>query len=160
MSLTNPSPASTIIPTVTGNPALDGLIRSILTAASMFAAGWLVVQFKITDPNLSLLIGGAVFSVLLAVVMAAWSYIKNSQIGQAVADAHLVGAQSVLAGVQAGATVQATLGTVSSPVAGPVPLSDIAPADLTHADVKALIAALPPSITPTPTVTLTKGTTP
>ena len=128
------------VPTITGNPGIDSLIRSALIAAAAALTGVMLTWLNahgFNDPNLNLLLSGAVLTVLTTAAVALWGYLKGTQIGRVVSDAHLVG-------VQAGVVLQQK----AIAFAGPATSSEAAaidPEQLTHDDAKAAIAALPPS---------------
>lgn len=71
------SSKQTLVPTVTGNPAADTLIRNCIIASSGAAAGIMVTWLNahgFNDPNLSLMISGAIAAVLSAVAATAWGW--------------------------------------------------------------------------------------
>ena len=151
MSMDTPSTSPSPIPSITGNPAVDSLIRSGLIAAAValttmiltwlnskgFAKTDIVFLGQTISP--SVLIGGAVFTTLVAAASAVWGWLKGTQIGQVVSDAHLVG-------VQAGVVLQRKAIAFAGPTE-PIETAAIDPAQITHADAKAAIAALPPTTT-------------
>jgi len=134
MSMSNPPIPSSPVPTITGNPGLDSLIRSALIAAAAALTGIMLTWLNahgFSDPNLNLLLSGAVLTVLTTAAVAAWGYLKGTQVGKLVADAHLVG-------VQAGVAAQQAI-TVSQPNA-----PTTAPENITHADAQEIIATFAP----------------
>lgn len=69
---------------LTGNPAVDNLIRTALLSGSVALTAIIVTWLGahgFTDPNLNLLISGAIFSVLAAGATALWGYLRSSHIG-------------------------------------------------------------------------------
>lgn len=67
----------TLVPTVTGNPAADTIIRNCIIASSGAAAGVMVTWLNahgFNDPNLSLMISGAIAAVLSAVAATVWGW--------------------------------------------------------------------------------------
>ncbi len=74
MAATTPSNAA-LVPTITGNPATDTIIRNAIIGLSGAAAGVIVTWLNahgFADPNLSLMVSGAVAAVLSTVAAAAW----------------------------------------------------------------------------------------
>lgn len=70
---------------ITGNPALDGLILKGLMAGSAAIAGVIITWLNahgFSDPNLNLMLSGAVLSVLAMIATAIWGWI-NSKVAQA-----------------------------------------------------------------------------
>lgn len=98
-----PAPPSTLA--ITGNPAIDGLILKGLMAGSAAIAGVILTWLNahgFNDPNLNLMLSGAVLSVLAMVATAIWGFIK-SRLDQAKA-------------VNAGINLFASGGSVNVPV--------------------------------------------
>jgi len=66
-----------LVPSVTGNPATDSIIRNCIVATSAAAAGVMVTWLNahgFNDPNLSLMISGAIAAVLSAAAAALWGW--------------------------------------------------------------------------------------
>jgi hypothetical protein len=71
-----------LVPTVTGNPAADTLIRNGIIAASGAAAGIIVTWLNahgFNDPNLTLMVSGAVAALLSGVAATAWGWWQTHQ---------------------------------------------------------------------------------
>lgn len=99
MSENGKLPTQNILPSITGNAGLDGVIRTGIVGASGIltgvVVGWLNAHgFK--DPNLYMLVSGTVFSLLTAGAMMVWGYISHGK-------AEKTAQQALVAGVQAGA---------------------------------------------------------
>lgn len=79
--MSNPgTPAPTTTLSITGNPEIDGLILKGLMAGSAAIAGVILTWLNahgFNDPNLNLMLSGAVLSVLAMVATAIWSFIKS-----------------------------------------------------------------------------------
>lgn len=79
--MSNPgTPAPTPTLSITGNPAIDGMILKGLMAGSAAIAGVILTWLNahgFNDPNLNLMLSGAVLSVLAMVATAIWSFIKS-----------------------------------------------------------------------------------
>lgn len=76
------------VPTITGNPMYDSLVRSVLLALSAGITAWIVTWLtahKIVDPNLNVLIGGAVLTTLSTIAMVVWGMIAGSRVNQVIA---------------------------------------------------------------------------
>lgn len=87
-----------LLPSITGNQAIDRLIRSGLLAVAAAVTGVIVTWLNahgFHDPNLSLMISGAIVSILSGIAVTAWGYI-NGKHSEAAAKA------AVVTGVQAG----------------------------------------------------------
>lgn len=72
-------PSEPVIPSITGYPQLDSLIRSALLSAAAALTAVIVTWLNahgFTDPNLSVMIGGAILSLLGAVVIAGWGFLQ------------------------------------------------------------------------------------
>lgn len=107
------------VPSLTGNPGLDSIIRSGLIAASAAITGVILTWLNahgFNDPNLSVMIGGAVFAALLALAGAAWGWLKGTQVGQVIASKELIALQAgrvdmaATAGLQKPAPVSPRIG--------------------------------------------------
>ncbi len=117
------------IPTITGYPGIDSLVRTALVAASAAAAGIIVGWLNahgFNDPNLSLMLSGVIFGVLTTLAVAFWGWFKGTQVGKAIDDAHLVGVQSGVAAQQSSAVIAT-------------------PVDLTHTDAQEIIKTFAPT---------------
>lgn len=69
-----------LIPSITGNPLLDTLLRGALLAGSAYVTAILVTWANahgFTGPNVSLEIGAAVLSTMVTVAVFAWSFIQT-----------------------------------------------------------------------------------
>lgn len=98
---------------ITGNPALDGLILKGLMAGSAAIAGVIITWLNahgFSDPNLNLMLSGAVLSVLAMIATAIWGWV-NSKVSQA--KSVTAGMNLALAG---GAIMQDHGGGLSTPV--------------------------------------------
>ena len=72
------------LPSITGNQSIDRLIRSGLLAVAAGATGVIVTWLNahgFHDPNLSLMISGAIVSTLTGAAIVAWGWIngKNTE---------------------------------------------------------------------------------
>lgn len=134
---------------ITGNPGLDSLIRSGVIAASGVVTGLIVTWLGahgFTDPNLTLLIGTAVFTTLLAGAAMIWGWIKASQIGHLLTETKIAG---ITAGINLTASGAATTTTNTS--------GQTIPAPVTASTADTIIRNFGPS---TPPPILKPGTTP
>lgn len=71
-----------LVPSITGNPAADTIIRNGIIAASGAAAGVIVTWLNahgFNDPNLSLMVSGAVAAVLSGIAATAWGWWQTHQ---------------------------------------------------------------------------------
>lgn len=79
--MSNPgTPAPTTTLSITGNPAIDGLILKGLMAGSAAIVGVILTWLNahgFNDPNLNLMLSGAVLSVLAMIATAIWGFIKS-----------------------------------------------------------------------------------
>jgi hypothetical protein len=68
-----------VMPSITGNPLIDTLIRSALIAVAT-AIGAVIVTWLnahgFNDPNLGTMVTGAILSVLAVIAVGAWGYIN------------------------------------------------------------------------------------
>lgn len=109
----NGVPASPTSLSITGNPAIDGLILKGLMAGAAAITGVILTWLNahgFSDPNLNLMLSGAILSVLAMAATAVWGYI-NSRV--AVAKGVQAGMNLVLAGQ---AIMAPTRGNLSMPV--------------------------------------------
>jgi hypothetical protein len=88
MSDNTTAPAkAAIVPSITGNPMLDTALRNgIITASAALAAiivTWLNSK-GFSDPNLTLLVSGAIASVLTAIAAIAWGIWQTRKSQQAI----------------------------------------------------------------------------
>lgn len=111
-----------LVPSVTGNPAADTIIRNCIIGASGAAAGVIVTWLNahgFNDPNLSLMISGAfaaVFSFLAATIWGWWqTHQSQLAIVNGVVKAALTGV--VPEPVAAKATNEQVAAIVASPTA-------------------------------------------
>lgn len=86
MAVTSTTPPAQQLPFSTGNAAYDSLIRSIIIGVSGIATGaavgWLNRE-GFHDPNLTMLVGGAVFGLVASIAGGAWGvwqHIRSKQI--------------------------------------------------------------------------------
>lgn len=70
-----------LIPSITGNPQIDAILRTLIASAAAALTAYIVVTLKLTDPNLILSIGSAVLAILVlfAVLIWGWVHTANSQ---------------------------------------------------------------------------------
>lgn len=78
------SPGNQIVPSITGNQAYDRLIRSAALTVAAGATGVIVTWLNahgFHDPNLSLMVSGAIVTTLTAVAVTAWGWVngKNTE---------------------------------------------------------------------------------
>lgn len=81
-----------VIPSITGSPQLDTLIRYGLIAGSTALTAIIVTWLNahgFSDPNLSTAVGAAVLGVLGVIATAAWGFLNNRIIKTAVVE-HVV----------------------------------------------------------------------
>lgn len=134
-----PNPFAALV--ITGNPAIDSLIRYGLVAALAGVTGiigsWLN-RHGMTDPNLLVMISGGIASLLGALVMAAWGILRSADIGKIIA---VKEAAAVQAGVNMTVAGQAldTNGNVVSKNDGTTP-----PKPVTVETAKEIIANFAP----------------
>lgn len=109
----NGVPASPTSLSITGNPALDGLILKGLMAGAAAITGVILTWLNahgFSDPNLNLMLSGAVLSVLAMIATAIWGWL-NSRIAQA------KGVQAGMNLVLAGQAIMApSHGNLSTPI--------------------------------------------
>lgn len=87
-----------ILPSITGNQAIDRLIRSAFLAIAAGATGVIVTWLNahgFHDPNLSLMISGAIVSVLTGAAVVVWGYVNGKS-------SEIAAKQAVAVGVAAG----------------------------------------------------------
>lgn len=80
--MSNPGASKLQLLVITGNPTVDAVIRYALVAACAAATGVITTWLNahgFHDPNLSLMVGGAVASVLGGLAFALWGIIKTSK---------------------------------------------------------------------------------
>lgn len=68
-----------VMPSITGNPAVDSLLRGALVAATMGITTVIVTWLNahgFYDPNYGLMISGAIFSTLCTIAVMAWGYVN------------------------------------------------------------------------------------
>ena len=91
------NPGTPILPSITGNQAADRLIRSAILAIAAAATGVIMTWLNahgFHDPNLSLMISGAIVSVLGAAAVMIWGYINGARTEAAAKQAVAIGVQS------------------------------------------------------------------
>lgn len=94
MSNQGVSGSPSLLPSITGNPSWDRLIRSgLLVAAGSITAiivTWLNAHgFK--DPNIDLMVSGAVFSGLSTAAVVVWGYVNSKNTETAAKNALAIG---------------------------------------------------------------------
>jgi hypothetical protein len=93
--MTSPAGApAPVLPFTTGSPGMDSLVRSGIIALAGIITGAMVGWLNregFTDPNLSLVVGTAIFGVLAAFAGAAWGFLQQKMTRSAVVD-HVVAA--------------------------------------------------------------------
>lgn len=80
--MSNPGASKLDLLTVTGNPKVDAIIRYVLVAACAAATGVITTWLNahgFNDPNLSLMVAGAITSTAGVVAIALWGIIKASK---------------------------------------------------------------------------------
>jgi hypothetical protein len=86
-----------VLPFTTGSTRMDSMLLSVLIGASGIATGLIVGWLNahgFSDPNLTLLVSGMVFSLLAGVVGGAWSYFKQKQAQDSVVERTIAAATS------------------------------------------------------------------
>lgn len=71
-----------LVPSITGNPAADTIIRNGIIAASGAAAGIIVTWLNahgFSDPNLSLMVSGASAAILSGIAATIWGWWQTHQ---------------------------------------------------------------------------------
>lgn len=89
------NPLTTLV--VTGNPKVDAIIRYALVAACGAMTGVIMTWLNahgFNDPNLNLMISGAVASVIGGAVLALWGVIRASKIEAIVQFREAIGVQA------------------------------------------------------------------
>lgn len=74
------SPGTSILPSITGNQAWDRLIRSIVLSIAAGVTGVIMTWLNshgFKDPNLSLMISGAVVSALTGIAIVIWGTLNG-----------------------------------------------------------------------------------
>lgn len=108
--MSNPGTPTSILPSITGNQGIDRLIRSALLAIAAGVTGVIVTWLNshgFHDPNLSLMVSGAVVSTLTAILIVVWGWINGKK-------TEVAAKQAVTEGVKAGIAI-AQDQTVSTP---------------------------------------------
>lgn len=83
-----------VIPSITGSPQLDTLIRYGLIAGSTALTAVIVTWLNahgFNDPNLTTVVGAAILGVLVTLATMAWGFLQNKIIKTAVVE-HIVSA--------------------------------------------------------------------
>jgi hypothetical protein len=96
--MSNPGTTQPILPSITGNAKWDGLIRGVLLSVSAAATATIVTWLNahgFSDPNLQVMISGAIFTALSTVAIIVWGYINRK-------NAEIAAQNAMTAGVQAG----------------------------------------------------------
>lgn len=96
------TPTTPILPSITGNVAIDGLIRGTLLSISAATTAVIVTWLNahgFNDPNLTVMISGGVFSALSVVAIMGWGWIshKRSEVAAEAAQTTAVKATLALA---------------------------------------------------------------
>lgn len=82
-------PVPQVIPSITGSPQLDTAIRYGLITGSTFVTGiivgWLNAHHFV-DPNLTVIVGGAVLTVMTAAATMFWGFLQNRMATASVVD--------------------------------------------------------------------------
>lgn len=108
MTMTMPT-----LPSITGNQGWDRLIRSVILAASAGSTGVIVTWLNahgFHDPNLSLMVSGAVFAILTTVAITVWGWINGK-------NTEAAAKQALVDGVSAGIAHAETPGPTIPPTA-------------------------------------------
>lgn len=143
-----PSPVAPALPFSTGNPTYDSLIHSALIAASAALTAYIVAWLnahKITDPNLNLMVGGAIFGVLAAIAGTAWSVWQHIVTKQVLTN--VIVPQAVEAGIKLARSEELLMDKTGIPV-------PVTPASA--AQIVKDFAPVPP-VVPAPTSLKTSG---
>ena len=80
--MSNPGASKLQLLVITGNPTIDAVLRYALVAACAAGTGVITTWLNahgFNDPNLSLMVGGAVASTLGGLVLALWGIVKASK---------------------------------------------------------------------------------
>lgn len=80
--MSNPGASKIQLLVITGNPTVDAVIRYVLVAACAAATGVITTWLNahgFHDPNLSLMVGGAVASILAGLSFAIWGIVRTSK---------------------------------------------------------------------------------
>lgn len=127
-----------LVPSITGNPAADTVIRNSIIAASGAAAGIIVTWLNahgFNDPNLSLMVSGAVAAVMSTVAAMAWGWWQTHQSQLAIVNntIHAAVTGEVPVAIVAKATAEQARAVEDSPTAtvvmhAPTPPAPSAPA--------------------------------
>lgn len=102
--MSNPGASKLQLLVVTGNPTVDAVIRYALVAACAAATGVITTWLNahgFNDPNLSLMIAGAVASTLAVIVLALWGIIKASKNEAIIALREAIGVKAGIAAAEA-----------------------------------------------------------
>ena len=113
-------PVTQLLPSITGNQAYDRLIRSALIAVSGGLTAWIVAWLKArgySDPNIDILVSGAVFSALTTVAVVAWGFVNGSRTEAAAKQAVVIGVQAGISIAQDGRVATPAPSTVSPQLA-------------------------------------------
>lgn len=118
--------APSMIPTITGNPAIDTLLRNAIISLAAGLTGILVTWLNshgIKDPNLTVVLSGAIVSALVAVAGIVWGIWQTRQSQQAIVNntIHAALTGEVSQAVAAKATVEQATAIEASPVASVAP---------------------------------------
>jgi hypothetical protein len=80
--MSNPGASKLQLLVLTGNPTIDSVIRYVLVAACAAAAGVITTWLNahgFNDPNLYMMVLGAITSIVMVVAVALWGIIKASK---------------------------------------------------------------------------------
>lgn len=120
MSSTGKQANAATVPTVTGNPATDTIIRNAIIGMSGAAAGVIVTWLNshgFNDPNLSLMISGAIAAVLSMLAATIWGWWSTLQSQKAIVNntVHAALTGEVPVSVMAKATIAQAVAVDQSP---------------------------------------------
>lgn len=129
--MSNPgTPSIQLLPSITGNQAYDRLIRSFLVAASGGLTAWILAWLKArgySDPNMDILVSGAVFSALTTIAVMVWGFVNGQRSEAAAKEALTIGVKAGIAHAEDTSSPTVPLAAVSPEVAKAI-VADYAPA--------------------------------
>lgn len=104
---------------VTGNPTVDSVIRyglvAILAALSGIIGGWLNAH-GFHDPNINLLVSGALISILSAGALALWGILRTKNIAKITDTDKLIAMNATLALVHSGNAIDTSGNVIAIPI--------------------------------------------